>query len=128
MDSSHVSLCALSLKSEGFDHFRCDKGISLGVNTPNLGKILKCAGNDDVVTLKSEENTDSLSLHFESPNQDRISEFDLKLMDIDSEHLGIPETAYKCNVKMPAAEFRRIITDLGVLGDTCTFFCRYLDF
>ena len=44
MDSSHVSLCALKMNAEGFDHYRCDKSISLGVNTPNLSKILKCAG------------------------------------------------------------------------------------
>lgn len=44
MDSSHVSLCALRMKAEGFDHYRCDVNISLGVNTPNLSKILKCAG------------------------------------------------------------------------------------
>lgn len=122
MDSSHVSLCALNLKTEGFDHYRCDKNISLGLNTPNLSKILKCAGNDDVITLKSEEETDSLTMNFESPSQDRVSEFELKLMDIESEHLGIPETEYKCNVRLPAAEFQRIIRDLGVLGDTCKFF------
>ena len=51
---------------------------------------------------------------------DRISEFELKLMDIDSEHLGIPETEYKCIVKMPANEFQRIVRDLAVLGDTVT--------
>lgn len=44
----------------------------------------------------------------------------MKLMDIDSEHLGIPETDYKVIVKMPSAEFQRIVRDLGVLGDTCT--------
>jgi len=120
MDSSHVSLCAVTMRTEGFDHYRCDKNISLGVNTPNLSKILKCAGNDDVITLKSEEDTDNLSMHFESPNQDRVSEFELKLMDIESEHLGIPETEYKCHVRLPATEFQRIIRDLGVLGDTCT--------
>ena len=30
-------------------------------------------------------------------------------MDIESEHLGIPETEYKCTVRLPAAEFQRII-------------------
>mmetsp|Transcript_15758 Transcript_15758/g.15909 ORF Transcript_15758/g.15909 Transcript_15758/m.15909 type:complete len:259 (+) Transcript_15758:34-810(+) len=123
MDSSHVSLCALLMKAEGFSHYRCDKSMSLGLNTPNLAKVLKCAGNDDVVTLKSEEGTDTLTMVFESPNQDRISDFELKLMDIDSEHLGIPETDYKCSVRMPAAEFQRIIRDLSVLGDTCTISC-----
>eukprot|EP01039_Chlorochromonas_danica_P010032 gene10032-11096_t len=120
MDSSHVSLCAILLKSEGFDNYRCDKPFALGINTPNLAKILKCAGNDDVVTLKCEEETDTLTLVFESPSQDRISDFDFKLMDIESEHLGIPETEYKCTVRMPSNEFQRIIRDISVFGDSCT--------
>ena len=40
-------------------------------------------------------------------------------MDIDSEHLGIPDD-YKSIVKMPASEFQRICKDLSVLGDTVT--------
>merc|ERR1711907_554836 len=44
----------------------------------------------------------------------------LKLMDIDSEHLGIPDTDYKAQIKMPSAEFQRICRDLTVLGDTVT--------
>jgi hypothetical protein len=31
MDSSHVSLVALRLDKDGFDHFRCDKPISMGM-------------------------------------------------------------------------------------------------
>lgn len=45
---------------------------------------------------------------FESPNQERISDFELKLMDIDSEQLGIPDTDYAATVKMPSSEFARI--------------------
>lgn len=126
MDSSHVSLCAMVMRSEGFDHFRCDKSLSLGVNLLNLSKLLKCAGNEDVITLKSEESGDSLAMHFESPSQDRVSEFELKLMDIESEHLGIPDTEYKCNVRLPASEFQRIIRDLGILGDSCTWIIKYV--
>jgi len=120
MDSSHVSLCALTLRSEGFERYRCDKSFSMGLNTPNLAKILKCAGNDDSITLKhGEETNDAVNLEFVSQNEDRISEFELKLMEIDSEHLGIPDTEYKCNVRLPSAEFQRIIRDLQVLGDSC---------
>jgi proliferating cell nuclear antigen len=75
MDSSHVSLVSVSLRSGGFDHFRCDRSISLGFNAANMGKILKCAGNDDVVTLKAEDEGESLAMVFESPSQDRIADF-----------------------------------------------------
>ena len=32
----------------------------------------------------------TMTFMFENQGQDRISDFELKLMDIDSEHLGIP--------------------------------------
>lgn len=69
MDASHVSLCSLNLRSDGFDHFRCDRSISLGLNLANLSKILKCAGNNDVVTLKAEDEPDTLTMMFESPSK-----------------------------------------------------------
>ena len=53
-------------------------------------------------------------------DQDKISDFELKLMDIDSEHLGIPDTEYAATVKMPSAEFARICRDLSSIGDTVT--------
>ena len=48
---------------------------------------------------------------------------ELKLMDIENEQLGIPDTDYKCTIQMPSAEVQRIIRDLQVLGDTCTISC-----
>jgi proliferating cell nuclear antigen len=81
MDSSHVSLVQVTLRTEGFDTFRCDKNIALGgsslqlkflmisilVNMDTMQKLMKCASNDDNITLKSEDNGDLLSLIFESP-------------------------------------------------------------
>jgi proliferating cell nuclear antigen len=124
MDSSHVSLCALALRLEAFQHFRCDKALALGLNLENLGKILRCSGNDDVLTLKSEDDTDSLSMMFENTSQDRISDFEMKLMQIDSESLGIPDTEYSANVTMSSTEFQRIIRDLSNMGDSCTIACN----
>lgn len=42
-------------------------------------------------------------------------------MDIDSEHLGIPEAEYHAIVRMPSAEFARICKDLSSIGDTGNF-------
>lgn len=120
MDSSHVSLVALQLRSESFEQFRCDRNMSLGINLASMSKILKCATGEDVMTIRAEDNADTVTFMFESPKKDRISEFELKLMDIDSEHLGIPDTHYKCVVKMPSAEFQRIVREISILGDTVT--------
>jgi hypothetical protein len=127
MDSSHVSLVALSLRADGFEHYRCDRNVSMGECTrgrgeavwgslllpavcrqrrvggslarhrpaclltllpfapalpfarlslppagmklANLSKILKCAGNDDAITMKSEDNGDTITFMFESPSE-----------------------------------------------------------
>lgn len=118
MDSSHVSLVALMLRAEGFEHFRADRNLSLGINLGSMAKILKCAGNEDIITLKSEDEADQVSFMFENPKQTRVSHFALKLMDIDSEHLGIPDTEYKCVVQMSATEFQRICREITIIGDT----------
>ena len=118
MDSSHVSLVSLNLRADGFDHFRCDRGFSMGMNLNNMNKMLKCAGNDDAITMRADDGSDTVSFLFENPSGDRIAEFELKLMDITAENLGIPETEYDCTINMPSAEFQRICRDLSSIGDT----------
>lgn len=51
MDSSHVSLVSLLLRYDGFSPYRCDRNINLGINIQSMTKIMKCASNDDYITL-----------------------------------------------------------------------------
>ena len=129
-------------------------------------------------TIQAEDTGDVVTFMFESKSADRISDFELKLMDIDSEQLGIPDSEYgatvrksffsffcgfsglfffsvsvhekkvttlsplllflslslsfsispphtrkptsktELQVKMPSAEFARIVRDLSSIGDT----------
>jgi proliferating cell nuclear antigen len=118
MDNSHVALVSMSLKAEAFSPFRCDRNIALGVNLTSLTKVLRAAQNEDILTLKAEDAPDSLNLVFECADNDRISEYDLKLMDIDQEHLGIPDTDYAATISMPSTEFRRITADLQAMSES----------
>merc|ERR1712001_2621 len=54
----------------------------------------------------------------EGSGDDRISDFDLKLMQIESEHMEIPEQHYRVTAKMPSAEFQKICRDLKEFGET----------
>lgn len=69
MDSSHVALVSLLLRSEGFEHYRCDRNLSMGMNLSNMSKMLKCAGNDDIITLKADDGSDTVTFMFESPSK-----------------------------------------------------------
>lgn len=123
MDNSHVSLVSLNLRSDGFDKFRCDRNLSMGMNLTSMSKILKCAANDDIITIKAQDEADSVTFVFEAPNQEKISDYEMKLMNIDTEHLGIPETDYSVIIKLPSAEFQRICRDLSQIGDSVQITC-----
>ena len=56
MDASHVALCSLLLKEDGFEEYRSDRPITMGLSIANLSKILKCASNEDVITIRAEED------------------------------------------------------------------------
>jgi proliferating cell nuclear antigen len=118
MDNSHVALVSMMLKSESFSPFRCDRNIALGINLTSLTKVLRAAQNEDILTLKAEDAPDVVNLVFESAESDRISEYDIKLMDIDQEHLGIPDTEYAATITLPSSEFSRITRDLSALSES----------
>ncbi|XP_013790832.1 proliferating cell nuclear antigen-like [Limulus polyphemus] len=123
MDNSHVSLVSVNLRSDGFDKYRCDRNISMGMNLGSMSKILKCAANDDVITVKAQDDADTVTFVFEAPNQEKVSDYEMKLMNLDTEHLGIPDTEYSVVIKMPAVEFQRICRDLSQIGDSVVISC-----
>ncbi len=49
---------------------------------------------------------------------DRVAEYDMKLMDIDADTLGIPDTDYDARITMLSSEFTRIVRDLLSLGES----------
>ena len=65
MDSSHVS-------AEGFEEYRCDKSMTLGVSISNLAKVLRCGGNEDSLTLSCEEDPSKLKIKFENNSKKNI--------------------------------------------------------
>jgi hypothetical protein len=121
MDNSHVALVSMLLKADSFSPFRCDRNIALGINLVSLQKVLRAAQDKDVLTLKAEDSPDVVNLVFESSESDRISEYDIKLMDIDQEHLGIPDTDYAASITLPSAELQRICRDLSALSESGEF-------
>lgn len=94
MDSSHVALVSLSLTQDGFETYRADSNMVLGINISNLAKVMKLADNGDTITLQADNEASYLKIIFENPKTERMTEFNLNLITIDSEHLAIPETDY----------------------------------
>merc|ERR1712217_505280 len=112
MDSSHVALVSLLLRESAFAEFKCDRATSLGMNVDSLGKILKMCGPADSLKLRWQNDADIVNFQCESGEDDRIADFDLKLMQIESEHMEIPEQQYKVVAKLSSSEFLKVCRDL----------------
>lgn len=124
MDNSHVSLVAMSLQHDYFEKYRCDRNVSLGLDLKSLAKVLKCASGDDAVTISAADKPDKVQLSFESLNKERTADYELRLLNLEQEHLGIPETDYACVVHLPSTEFARICRDLSAFSESVVIACN----
>ena len=120
MDGSHVALVSLNLSMEGFESYRADTAMVLGVNVALLAKVMKLADPGDSITLMAEDQATHLKLIFENPKQERTTEFTINLISLDVEHLAIPETEYSSVVSINASEFSKICRELYSLSVTLT--------
>lgn len=121
LDSSHAVLVALKLAADGFQVYRCDRPVSLGINLKSFFTVLKVSAGSDSVKMTAEDDgtPDVVDLKFEDAKRAQTACFRLKLMDIDCEHFGIPEdTTYRAVVRIPCGEYKRLVSDLGAIGDT----------
>lgn len=88
-----------------------------------MTKILKCANNDDTVTIKAQDDADTVTFTFESKKQDKIADYEMKLMNLDQEHLGIPDTEFSCVIRMSSVEFARVCRDMAQFGESVVISC-----
>ena len=123
LDSTHVSLVFVQLFSSAFDKFECDKDVSMGIRIPSMSKLLKCANNDDIVTIRATDMPTVVLLTFESPTGERTSQYELKLIDLNIEHLTIPDIQYSCEINMPSLELQKICKHLGQIGEYLKIAC-----
>lgn len=120
MDSSHVALVHLLLDFNGFLKYQCERSSLMGISMTALSKVLKIVDNNDQVTFRHEEDSDILVISTMNPDTSKMCEYQLKLMEIESDTLGIPDMEYRNKVSLPSAEFAKICRDMGVFGDTVT--------
>jgi len=120
LDATHAVLITLILRTASFETYRCDKPLSMVVNLGSLATIMKVAGADDSVKISTNDDClDVVDIEFDSQVSSGTANFQLKLLNIDSERMGIPEdTEYAAVICMPSTEYRRIFTDLLLIGDT----------
>ena len=118
MDSAHISLCSLLMRTELFKSFTCPDAISLGINMKTLAMVLSGAKGE--LHMRSDGETLKLTVH----KLDGVADYTLKLMDIDSENLGLPDTEYQTVAVLPSNTFAKVVKDLTNFSDSCAIRIR----
>ena len=128
MDHSHVSLMTVNMRADCFDKFRCDRTISMRMDLTEMSKILKNATGKDIITIKVEDQTETVTFTFESPNKRKVTPsrcltMKMKLTKYDQGCLGIPEHSYSAVIKMPSGEFQRVVRELSQFDNRLVINC-----
>ena len=76
--------------------------------TKDLGAIVNAMDQGEA-QMKAQDQAKTVTFMFESPNKEKASDYEMKLMNQDQEHIGIPETDYSTVIKMPSGEFQRVV-------------------
>ena len=120
MDRANVVLVVLQLKASAFDTFRCDRNVALGVSIGSMSKIMRCGNNDDAITLKADDHGECIGVMFEDEDGGKVSDYELKLMDLDVARVQLPEDQYEAYIRIGSAEFQRVVKDLSNIDDSGT--------
>jgi len=117
MDSAHVAIVFMVLEAGNEVEIECEDQFSLGLALKDVIDALKCANNDDRVIIEYDEKADSGSVKFIFKGKRQVSEFTLRLFDIEEENVGVPDMTYESTVTLPSSELQRICRDLKIWGE-----------
>lgn len=119
-DTSNVGLVHLMMREKCWESFSCTQPITVGVNAESLGKILKLCGPTDKLIMEYSEEADksrTLDFTFENPQDQRKAKFSMKTVEVQQDALGVPDVPKEAVVTLPAAEFKKTVSELKDVGD-----------
>ena len=116
IDPANVAMVCFKLPHAGFTEFEVEKEEVLGVSLESLKAVLRRCSAGSVLVMRKEENTLKLEI------KDKIKrEFNLALIEIESEEKTIPNLDFSSKIEMASIDFIEAIEDCSVVADSCSF-------
>lgn len=118
MDSTQTILVHLKLDATNFEYYYCKNKTIVGVNMPNLFKIIKTLSINDTLTLFMEESDpNTLGIAIINGDKNKKTTVRFKLIDLDVVDIKLPATKFESILTMPSDEFNKICRDMSPLTD-----------
>ena len=127
MDNSRISIFEIILPNTWFDSYVLtnETDVVIGINSSILFKVLHTRSKSHSLKLSmSDVNADKLLAFMESDDSNVFNkEFEIPLVDIESDMLSIPEMEYQAEMSLPSATFATTVEQLILFGDTLSIAC-----
>jgi len=118
MDTSHIVLVHLKLEASKFEHYYCQKEISIGVNMLNLHKLIKTVNSNDTLTFfMDSSDINHLGIKIENNEKNTKTTFKLNLLDFDDPNIRIDATNFNSVITLPSTDFQKICRDMSNVSD-----------
>ena len=119
LDGARCALVYMRLRADAFEEFWCNGSFTLGLNMSSMFKLVKTSGSHDTITLYMANATDNeLGIKIENAEKNSVTDFKVKLLDVDDEIITLPDVEFDNVITMPSAYFQRLCRDMLNLSDT----------
>jgi proliferating cell nuclear antigen len=115
LDTAHVTLVHMTLHAENFEEYSCPMVMTAGLNMANTYKLLKSVSGQDTLTMDI-EGRDFMNISIENPTKKSLTNFKLKLLDINEDILDVPDIHMDVITTMPSIDFQKITRDMHNLS------------
>jgi proliferating cell nuclear antigen len=124
MDSSHISILELNIPKMWFHSYEVNADVVVGMNTVLFLKVLTTREKGQSIQIILPENdADKLNIKFHSDNSMFDKDFEVPMVDLDTDTLAIPEMEYQAEFSLPSSHFYGLVNQLKLFGDCVDISC-----
>jgi proliferating cell nuclear antigen len=116
LDTARVTLVHMTLGSDNFEEYDCPVQITAGLNMTNVYKLLKSISGADILTMDVTDR-DYMDIRIENATKKSVTNFKLKLLDINEDMLDLPDVNMNTVTTIPSVDLQRIARDMGNLSN-----------
>lgn len=125
MDGSKCALISMQLRADSFEEFVCSGRHSVGINVGSMFKLMRGTGSHDTITFYKEPAcTNELGITIQNSDKNSLTDFKLKLLDVDSVEINMDDVEFDSIITMPSAYFQRLCRDAQNLADNLVIATR----
>lgn len=129
MDKSHICLADIQIKDKWFSKYNCNNNTQISVDSYHFAIIINYALKHEIIEIKFDEcsNPDKLYINFlnEKENKSAFDHFfELDLIDIDEDNLGIPDVDYVVDFTIESKKFVDVLSELNTFGSILNIKCN----